>query len=119
MPTQQQARAAKNIARQILNRPPWGRGIGLGCLNEAWVDAGGVCVPAVRLGVQRQEHVAIARRLLGESILGVPVLIDVVGDFYASDAASPPFGQPAGHVGGSYDWWWARFGRPAGMPYAP
>jgi hypothetical protein len=31
----------------------------------------------------------------------------------------PPFGAPKGAVGGSYDWWWWNFGRPAGLPYAP
>ncbi len=31
----------------------------------------------------------------------------------------PPFGRPAGHIGGSYEHWWWNFGRPAGMPYAP
>ena len=31
----------------------------------------------------------------------------------------PPFGRPVGHVGGSYDWWWWNFGRPAGTPYEP
>jgi hypothetical protein len=31
----------------------------------------------------------------------------------------PPFGNPPGHIGGSYDWWWWHFGRPAGMRYAP
>lgn len=34
-------------------------------------------------------------------------------------ATPPPFGAPHGHVGGSYDWWWWNFGRPAGMPYRP
>lgn len=33
--------------------------------------------------------------------------------------APPPFGSPAGHVGGSYDWWWWNFGRAGGHPYAP
>ena len=34
-----------------------------------------------------------------------------------SAAAAPSFGRPAGHVGGSYEWWWAHFGQ--GTPYAP
>lgn len=28
------------------------------------------------------------------------------------------FGE-AGHIGGSYDWWWQTIGRHAGLPYAP
>jgi hypothetical protein len=31
----------------------------------------------------------------------------------------PPFGQPAGHIGGSYDWWWWSIGRLNGAPYQP
>lgn len=31
----------------------------------------------------------------------------------------PPFERPEGHIGGSYDWWWWNFGRPAGEPYQP
>ena len=30
-----------------------------------------------------------------------------------------PFGNSPGAVGGSYDWWWCAFGKPAGMPYDP
>lgn len=33
--------------------------------------------------------------------------------------SAPPFGRPAGHVGGSYDWWWWSFGRRGGHPYVP
>ena len=117
------ARAAKNIAKQTLNRPPWGRGIGIGCLGETWLDTGGgACVPAVRVGVQRPEHVAIARELLGDSILGVPVVVEVVGDIYPQRRAPtspPPFGSTEGSTGGSYDYWWWTFGRPSGTPYRP
>lgn len=37
----------------------------------------------------------------------------------AAPTSPPPFGRPAGHIGGTYDWWWYNFGRPAGMKYRP
>ncbi len=37
----------------------------------------------------------------------------------APPTSPPPFGNPHGHIGGSYDYWWWNFGRPAGMPYRP
>jgi hypothetical protein len=37
----------------------------------------------------------------------------------AAPTSPPPFGRPAGHIGGTYDWWWFNFGRPAGMKYRP
>ena len=125
------AREAKDVVRATLNRPAWGRGVGLGCvakLGETWVHAGpdAPCQPAVYVMVQRPEHVPLARAVVGQSVYGIPVVIEAVGDFElaGSDArppptSPPPFGKPEGHIGGSYAWWWWNFGRPAGMPYEP
>ena len=128
----ERARYAKAIVRDTLNRPSWGRGVGLTCaglLGETWTPAGpdAPCRPAVGVMVQRPEHVALARALLGDAVYGVPVVIEAVGDFYpaqddvgrAPPTSPPPFGQPEGHIGGSYDWYWWNFARPRGEPYEP
>jgi hypothetical protein len=127
----ERARYAKGIVRDLLNRPSWGRGVGLTCaaLGETWAHAGpdAPCRPAVGVMVQRPEHVALARNILGSAVYGVPVVIEAVGDFYpaqndvgrAPPTSPPPFGNPEGHIGGSYDWYWWNFGRHAGVPYEP
>lgn len=122
------ARYAKGVVRDILNRPSWGRGVGIGCaamLGEVWIRRTSQCIPAVYIMVQRPEHIALARGLVGQSVYGVPVVIEAVGDLVAQASVSgaptspPPFGQPDGHLGGSYDWWWWSIGRHAGMAYEP
>lgn len=131
MSTAQQARLAKSYIAYVLNRPSWGRGVGLTCAGMWGGDSAGwgrprpgePCVPAVAVGVQAPEHIELARRRVGDTVYGVPVVFDVVGDIIAQvgsqPSSPPPFGQPEGHLGGSYDWWWWTFGRPAGMPYSP
>jgi hypothetical protein len=94
------ARLAKAAVRDALNRPSWGRGVGIGCaalLGETWMRTADprVCVPAVYVMVQRREHVALARGLLGDSVYGVPIVIEPVGDFHALGADVPP--MPAGY----------------------
>jgi hypothetical protein len=117
------ARRAKDQIRRLLNRPPWGRGVGLSYVRDTQAPAGAPGQYAVRVMVQGQEHVAMARAIVGDVFWDVPVLFEAVGDFYPAPASlptePPPFGRPEGHIGGSYDWWWWSFGRPAGMPYDP
>jgi hypothetical protein len=133
--TEEQARYVKSLLRAHLNRPVWGRGIGIGCIgrvslpNGRWVrpdfDHGEGCVRGVQINVQKPEHVDIARGMFGDVVYGVPILYEDVGDIVASaggrqpPTSPPPFGRPEGHLGGSYDWYWWSFGRHAGVPYEP
>lgn len=118
------ARQVKIQVRRLLNRPPWGRGIGLTYVRDTRAPAAAPGQYAILVQVQRQKHVAMARAILGgNEVLGVPVIYEAVGDIYAAPASAPtkppPFGQPEGHIGGSYDWWWFNLGRAGGAPYDP
>ncbi len=117
------ARRAKDQIRQLLNRPPWLRGVGLTYVRDTQAPAGTPGQYAVQIMVQQQEHVPMARAVVGDVFWDVPVLYEAVGDFYPAPASPPteppPFGRPKGHIGGSYEWWWFNFGKPAGMPYDP
>lgn len=117
------ARRAKESIRRMLNRPSWGRGVGLTYVRDTQAPADAPGQYAVLVNVQRDEHVPMARAIVGDVVLGVPVFYEAVGDFYAAPSQAPTeppaFGRPEGHIGGSYEWWWWNFGRPAGMPYDP
>jgi hypothetical protein len=107
------ARQVRDEIRRLLDRPPWGRGVGLGYTTRGYV---------VRIMVRKPRHVAIARGIVGgDELWGVPVVYEVVGDFTPANPPTelPPSGVAEGHIGGSYDWWWWNIGRGAGMPYNP
>jgi hypothetical protein len=92
-PTEERARFAKGVVRDLLNRPAWGRGVGLGCaalLGETWLrDRGGQpCLRAVYVMVQKPEHIALARQLVGDTMCGVPIVIEAVGDIVAQTAGA-------------------------------
>jgi len=93
-PTQDQARSAKEVIKRILNRPAWGRGVGLTLARDTW-SPGSPSLNAVYVGVQRPEHIAIARRMLGDVFQGVPVVYSVVGDIVAQTGQTPAAAPPA------------------------
>ena len=76
------------------------------------MDGGGCTEPGGGIVPTRhtaREMAAMMRQILGQQ--------QTTG---ASPPTSPPpFGRPAGHIGGTYDWWWWNFGRRSGMKYNP
>jgi hypothetical protein len=83
----ERARFAKGVVRDLLNRPSWGRGVGIGCaalLAESWAQTSQQpCVPAVYVMVQTPSDVARARSLIGDTVYGVTVVIEAVGNIVA------------------------------------
>ena len=76
MTTSEQATRARNEVVRLLHRFGWQRGIGL-TLTPNGQDA-------IMVQVQRQEHVPMARSTVGgDTVWGVPVIYEAVGDFYA------------------------------------
>lgn len=67
-----EAEAALHSIRVRLDRPPWGRGVGI-----TSAPGGG---DAILIKVQRLEHVPIARMIVGDRVNGVPVRYEAVGD---------------------------------------
>jgi hypothetical protein len=67
----EQARKAKDALRGRLNRPPWLRGVGVG------IDQAGSHLVRVMVAEMNDD----VRRALPTEIDGVPVEVDVTGDF--------------------------------------
>jgi hypothetical protein len=69
--------AALHSIRVRLDRPPWGRGVGITTVT----DSSGATRYAILIQVQRPEHVPVARLIVGDQVNTVPVLYEAVGDF--------------------------------------
>jgi hypothetical protein len=67
----EQARKAKDALRVRLSRPPWLRGVGIG------IDPSGSHLVRVMVAEMNDD----VRRALPKEIEGVPVEVDVTGDF--------------------------------------
>jgi hypothetical protein len=67
----EQARKAKDALRVRLSRPPWLRGVGIG------IDPAGSHIVRVMVAEMNDD----VRKVLPNEIDGVPVEVDVTGDF--------------------------------------
>jgi hypothetical protein len=89
---------ARDEVRRRLNRPSWGRGVGLTLLHHP----NGAPYDAVLVQVQRPEHVALARQLVGaqtDQLYGIPIVYEAVGDIVAAPAGPTAVpGEPGRYV---------------------